>query len=440
MSAPTASATGRRSSAGATTRTRETARSTSSPPEVGRDRPLARRLPNAYVEHVSGMTRPGPRTDADLLERRAELGTAAQILSAARDSAGGALLVEGPAGIGKSALIRAIRELGAADGFAVLSARGAELEQEFSFGVVRQLFEPVVAAADGVEREELLAGAARLAEPAIGQLDFADPAEASPSLDPSFAILHGLYWLTCNLAERSSLLIAVDDAHWSDAASLRFLGYLAGRIEGLRAMLAIGVRPFEPGSAARLLAALDAEPTTRVVRLSPLSEPGTEEMVRSRLATDPAPGFASECHRASGGNPQLIRELLAALAAEGVEQTPAGVAQVAELRADRIAASVLARLGRLGDGAVAVARSVAVLGREASPDLAAELAALTPAQTAEAVDALTAVEILVPGEVLAFEHPIVRSAVYSDFAPGARGDTHRRAARLLSGRGAELES
>jgi DNA-binding CsgD family transcriptional regulator len=380
------------------------------------------------------------RTDADLLERVEALESASAMLDAAREGAGAVLLVEGPAGIGKSALIRVIRDRAPADGFTVLGARGAELEREFSFGVVRQLFEPPLAAADEAERAALLAGAARLAEPAIGRLDLADRAEASPSLDPSFAILHGLYWLTSNLAERSPLLVVVDDVHWADGASLRFLAYLAGRLEGLPAMVALGARRSEPGSATELLAALASEPTARVVRLAPLSEAGTEAFVRSLLEVGTAPGFAAACHRASGGNPQLVRELLAAVAAEGVEPTPAGVAQIADMRADQIAASVLARLGRLGAPAVALARAVAVLGREATLDLAAELAALRPAAAAEVAEALASVEILLPGDVLGFVHPIVRTAVYQDVAAGPRSDAHRRAARLLAARGADLES
>ena len=377
---------------------------------------------------------------AALLERGAELREAAEVLSAAGSGAGGGLLVEGPAGIGKSALIRAIRRKAEGEGFVVLAARGAELEREFSFGVVRQLFEPALAARKGAERDALLAGAAHLAEPAIGELAPPDAADVSPSVDPSFAVLHGLYWLTANLAEHSPLLIAVDDAHWSDAASLRFLSYLAGRLEGLPVVLAVALRPFELGAASKLVSALDAEATTRVVHLPPLSAAGTDALVRARFQTEPAPGFATACHRASGGNPQLTQELLAALAAEGVEPTPAGAAHIADLRADRIAASVLARVGRLGDPAVALARSVAVLGREATPELAAAVADLEPPQAAAAADVLVAHEVLLGGATLAFVHPIVRTAVYSDFSPPLRGDAHRRAATLLSERGAELES
>src|SRR5262249_14141017 len=115
-----------------------------------------------------------------LLEREADLEEAAALVAAAKDGAGNGLLIEGPAGIGKSALIAAIRERAAGEGFRVLSARGAELEREFSFGVARQLFESAVARASEEERQALLAGAAGLAERAIGTPDRVAPSESSP--------------------------------------------------------------------------------------------------------------------------------------------------------------------------------------------------------------------------------------------------------------------
>jgi DNA-binding CsgD family transcriptional regulator len=375
-----------------------------------------------------------------LLEREDELEIAAGMASGARVGSGATLLVEGPAGIGKSALIGAIRAQGAAAGFSVLTARGAELEREFSFGVVRQLFEPVLRDTRGGERRELLAGAAALAEPAVGRLHVASPSESPATVDPSFAVLHGLYWLSSNLAERAPVLIAVDDAHWADLASLRFLDYLAGRLDGLRVMLAVGLRPFEPGAPEDLLAALAAEQGTRVLKPAPLSEASTESLIHSRLGAELAPGFAHACHRASGGNPQLIRELLAVMLAEGVEPTPAAAAHVAELRADRIAASVLARLGGLGESAVAMAQVVAVLGRDASPELVGTLAEVSADDAEAALEALRRTEILLPKGGLAFSHPIVRSAVYNDLPPSARGEAHWRAARLLADRGADSES
>lgn len=152
-------------------------------------------------------------TDAGsaLLERGDELREAGALFAGARGGRGSSLLVEGPAGIGKSALIAEVRQSAVTDGAAVLSARGAELERGFSFGVVRQLLEPALASVSAEEREALLSGAARLAEPAIGEVDNeleSVPSSASPSLDPSFAALHGLYWQTPSQSGRPSTLAA----------------------------------------------------------------------------------------------------------------------------------------------------------------------------------------------------------------------------------------
>ena len=151
--------------------------------------------------------------------------------------AGGVLLIEGPAGIGKTVLLEALRRRAAAAKMTVLTARGGELERGFGFGIVRQLLEGAVTGADGAERDRLLAGAARLAEPV-----FTDVAAAEDTGDVAFATLHGLYWLVVNLAERAPLLLAVDDAQWADEPSLRFLLHLAHRLAGLPVVVALTVR------------------------------------------------------------------------------------------------------------------------------------------------------------------------------------------------------
>jgi predicted ATPase len=102
-----------------------------------------------------------------LLEREAELEEVERLMSAARRGDGATLIIEGSAGIGKSALIRAIRDRAVRASLSVLAARGAEFESDFSFGVARQLLEPAVAAAEDEEREALMSGAARHAEPAV---------------------------------------------------------------------------------------------------------------------------------------------------------------------------------------------------------------------------------------------------------------------------------
>src|SRR3954467_9941769 len=93
-----------------------------------------------------------------LVEREREVAALAALLDAAPGGEGRVAWIEGPAGIGKSTLLSEARRHAADAGAHVLAARGSELEREFPFGVVRQLFEAVVTAP--VRRDRVLAGAA----------------------------------------------------------------------------------------------------------------------------------------------------------------------------------------------------------------------------------------------------------------------------------------
>jgi predicted ATPase len=145
-----------------------------------------------------------------LLEREGELAAVTGMLDA-----GGVLMVEGGAGIGKTALLDSACERAAGAGWQVLRGRGSELEAGFAFGVVRQLFERPLAGLDRGERDGLLAGPAAATGPLWGE------AHALAARDTSFAVLHGLYWLAANMAEVRPVLVVVDDAHWADGSSLR---------------------------------------------------------------------------------------------------------------------------------------------------------------------------------------------------------------------------
>jgi hypothetical protein len=107
-------------------------------------------------------------------------------------------------------------------GLEVLSARAIELEQELSYGVVRQLFEPMLAALPAAERDGLLSGPA---SPAAAVLDPTRPLEepSGGNPDASFSTLHALYWITASVAARRPLLLSIDDLHCCDLPSLRWL-------------------------------------------------------------------------------------------------------------------------------------------------------------------------------------------------------------------------
>src|SRR5215218_6290614 len=251
---------------------------------------------------------------ARLLERSEELARIESAFAEARSGRGVFLVLEGPAGIGKTALLAAARTAAAESGMRVLRARGTELERDFAFGVARQLFEPSLVDASEHERADLLHGAAGVAAGLLGLPD-APPAAVPPSwgIDPSFAILHGLYWLCANLSAADALCVIVDDAHWADAASLRYLAFLLTRLEELHAALVLATRPYEEGTDAGLLATLMIDPSAEVIRLPPLTEGAVAQLVESRLHGTPDPVFVDTCVRLTHGMPFLVRELVEAL-------------------------------------------------------------------------------------------------------------------------------
>src|SRR3954454_9014803 len=169
---------------------------------------------------------PAPRDSGSrIVERDNEIGLIGMLLGDAIAGEGRVALIEGPAGIGKTRLLAEARAQGAPLGMAVLSARGSELEREFPFGVARQLFEGPLA--DPARRDRLFSGAA-----APARAVFESPS-GEPTGDTSFAALHAMFWLAVNITAEGPLLLAIDDLHWVDSPSLRFIAYLTRRLEGL---------------------------------------------------------------------------------------------------------------------------------------------------------------------------------------------------------------
>jgi DNA-binding CsgD family transcriptional regulator len=368
-----------------------------------------------------------------LLERDAALARIDQRLREAIAGGGSLLLVEGPAGIGKTRLVLAAGRHGRELGLTTLSASGSELERDFAYGLVRQLFETPLIAASPAERAELLAGAAGHAARLFGLATARDDTDAL--LDPSFAILHGLYWLSANLGRRTPLLLCVDDVHWADQASLRFLHYLGRRLEELPIAVVAAARPAGSADGSPLLAALAADPSAEVLELTPLSQRAVAELMRLAFGTEVDPAFAAACHKVTGGVPFLVHELVRTIAEEGIEPTAAASSRVASLAPRAVSQSVVQRLSRLSASARELARAAAVLG-EADLRLAAGLAGVGPSAAATAADELAAAGILEEGRPLRFVHPIVRAAVEADLSPGQRAGLHAAAAGCLAKEGA----
>ncbi len=358
-----------------------------------------------------------------LLERGDELERIMAAVESARQGRGEVVAIEGGAGTGKTSLLRAAMQE-ADRSLRVLHARGSELEGEFGFGVIRQLFERPLLGEPPERRAQLLQGAAGLAAPALGLA----PADPGGSV---FAPLHGIYWLLAELAEETPLLVVVDDAHWADLDSLRCLAYVGNRVREIPVSVLIALRPLGDRDPRAHMSAFT--PDAGLIELEPLGLDSVGELVHARLAVEPDPDFTAACHRATGGNPLAVNEVLRELAARHAQPSAEVAATLEDRPPPLLARGIRARVKAAGRAAERFARALAVLGDEAEPHVAAELAELEPDAAARAADALVEHDVLAPGRPYRFLHPLIRSAIYDGIAAGARSRAHRRAAELVAG-------
>ncbi|MGZ4275338.1 MAG: AAA family ATPase [Solirubrobacteraceae bacterium] len=228
-----------------------------------------------------------------LLERGEEQAILDAALVSARGGEGALVLIEGPAGIGKTALLGSLAARAAAAGMTHLVARGAQLERDFALGALRRLFAPVVGSGSGApdgDHERIARELVRSGRP------------GAPVAD-EWAVLDGFFSLAADLAGEHGAVLVVDDAQWIDAPSLRFLAFLAARLTGLRLLLAVGRRTGEPDEPP-LIGHLAADPDVRVVRPRELSAPAIADLVAERLDVRDRE-LAVAVHEATGGNPFL---------------------------------------------------------------------------------------------------------------------------------------
>ena len=343
---------------------------------------------------------------------------------AAQDT-GAFVVIDGPAGVGKTALLDAAHEVALDADLLVLRARGAELERAFGFGIVRQLFDEVLRSG-AFDPATLFTGAARVAAPLLA-VDVEGGASSVPTDDP-YAARHALYWLLSNLAAQRPLAVLVDDAHWADSTSLGVLAHIANRLDGVRVALLVASRSEEALEPLDVLRR-QAEAHGTLLHVQPLGAEAAAIVVRS-FAPSADDALCREAHVATGGNPFLLAELSRATLTGGplTEQSP-----------ERVTREIAARLARLPEPARDLARAAAVLGSGVPLRQAAALAGIDDDAATTAADALVAGGILRSVHPLEFLHPLIGAAAYAGLGPAARSRDHARAAHLLDAEGASPE-
>jgi DNA-binding CsgD family transcriptional regulator len=380
-----------------------------------------------------------------LWEREQELRALHESLSDVSAGRGRLVVIEGPAGVGKSQLLLAARREAEARNMTTLVARGLDLERGVPFGLARQLFVPHLLRAAPDERSQLLSGPAAFAASLLGE----SPAASAGALGEgqAGALVEGLYWLAVNVARAAAqrvpepgqpgLLLVVDDAQWADRSSLRFLVQAVGQLAEVTLGVLVAVRTGEPDTPMDLLGRLRSHPGSVRLRPAALSGHAIAEVVKAQGFPAAEDEFCRACAHVTGGNPFLLDELLTVLRADGITGTADAAHRVSELVPDSVLDAVVISLGRLPEPAARLATAVAVLDEAVLP-LAAELAGLAIGEAEDAADALTGAHLLGAGEPLSLAHPLIAAAVLADLPERARARAHRTAARLLADRGAEV--
>lgn len=341
-----------------------------------------------------------------LLGRARELDRISRLVENVRRGEGGALLLVGEPGIGKTTLLaRASMD---AEGLRVIGTSGVEVEKNLPYVSLAELIDPI------------LSGLRALPEAQ------ADAVKAALALGPSsgvpadrFATCAAFLSLLTNTAESTPLLVVVDDAQWLDVPSAECLAYAARRLSDTRVGLLVAARPGRDGP---LLGSREPER----LELSHLTADDARTMVRG-LAPDAVGSVIDAVVDAAAGNPLALSELPPRLTREQRLGT-------APINHQGVAGTALAEAFEAEVRALdAEARSAVVLascatGRELAPVVSAGRDIGISSQAFERAE--SARVITLSGGSISFSHPLIKAAAYEHAPPAER----RRAHRALSER------
>ncbi|NRQ31664.1 AAA family ATPase [Nonomuraea sp. NN258] len=318
-----------------------------------------------------------------MVDREKQLAVLRKRLAECAGGVGGALTVTGPVACGKTALLRAAEAPARSLGFEVRAARAADAGRREPLGLLRRLFM-----------------AERL------------PADLPHGGAPWVRMMNTIW---AGAVTARPLLLSVDDADEADEASLRCLDYFVRRARSAPVLVMVSERS-RAGRAVR-----PVRPCHEVV-VGPVGADGVTEMARRRLSPRAAERLGPGLHRLSGGNPLLVRALLADL--DGYADT------LEQAVGHHYRQAVVALLRRAGGAELQVARCLAVLGDQGFPELLERMPGLDGRAVDAAVTALGAAGLLLDGR---FRHPAARLAVIADTGQRDREELHRRAAELAHG-------
>jgi DNA-binding CsgD family transcriptional regulator/tetratricopeptide (TPR) repeat protein len=364
-----------------------------------------------------------------ILGRRSQLAALTDALSRMEARGSPVIAISGEPGIGKTRLVEELCERADARGHLVLSGRAADLERDLPFAVAADALGDY-AASLGVDRLQRLVGAqAGELAPIVAGLEGLDGASVGRLQDERFQTHRAVRALLEALGATTRVVLALDDLHWADGASLELVAHLLRRPPRRGVLLVLAFRP-APAQPALVdaLAAGARDGTVVELLLQGLDRAEAEALLCDRVP----PATREALFEQSGGNPFYLQELARAASPAAV---PGGdVPRSVALALDQ-------EVRGLPDRAQRLARACAVVGDPIVLDVAIAAADLDEGPALDALDALLGAALLAPTDVprrYRFRHPLVRRAVYDTTAEGWRLGAHARAARALEAHGASL--
>ncbi len=329
------------------------------------------------------------------------------------------IAIEGPWGSGRTALINAAADVAGRAGCLVLRAKGGDVELHSPFAVLGRLVESAdaLSADDKAARDQ-----ARTLEGLLGEGEGHDATHIA-----SF-----FHRLVLSLRRTAPVLLAIDDADRADPETLATLQFLVRRLEHQQIWLVVSARPLHPGVGLRPIDGLLTEPDTRQFLLDPLHAGSVEAILAGFFEEQPDPLFVMACTTATGGSPFLLKALLPSLRRGGIIPTADAAGSVVPVRSPKIAQFVLRQLAQLPVDATDLLQACAILGEDADPTLARQLAGVDAGTAERSAEAAEQRELLLPGRPFRFTAPLIRWAIYHDIPRSNRSELHAAAARLLA--------
>lgn len=350
-----------------------------------------------------------------LIERETELTVLGEVVDAAVAGRGGAALIEGEPGIGKTQLLGLVRDRALRSEARVLYATADEIETGVPLAAARVLLGQAARGVppDGPARLGLLALDGALAE-SIG------PGSRSDE------VVHALWWLIVEVADERPLVLLLDDAQWADDLTLGLLRLVARRAPQLSLALIVAARPAAPGARHAMLS---AEPAFMRIEPIALSLAGTAQLFEEVLGRPGSEAVVAQAHAVTRGNPLYLYELLHQARVLGLD--PMNDVFVDGRPPPQLVRMVEDRLKRQSPAASALARAVAVLGSDADARRARALAKLDGSDAIAAEQELRSERVL-EIDAHAFTHPLVAAAAREGIAAVDAAELHAHAAALLA--------